>query len=189
MKPLTFPWVIALSGCLLFVALLARVVSSAEPEPPCVSAVKTITAQVKGMQDWTIIGDRDKLDACSAEYVAALRSIRQYDNATIRAAFVALAKGSEDDSSLIAKMYVLTKGIFQVPERVPADEKHEELIGSWLGVPSDDRGVDGCWPWAIGKDGSLRLKAKFRGYRGPDIDPIKVFDFCATTYPRRRIPK
>jgi hypothetical protein len=189
MKPLTGRWVTALSCCLLFVAFLVCVVSSEEQGSPTLSAVKPITEHIKGMQDWSIIGDNDKLELCGSEYLASLRSISKYDNATIRAAFVALAENSEDDFSLTAKMYVLTKGLFQVPERVPSDEKHEELIGNWLGVPSDDRGVDGCWPWATDKDGSLRLKAKFAGYRGPDIDPVKVFDFCAKTYLRRRFDK
>jgi len=97
----------------------------------------------------------------------------------------AYAKPHTDDLSLISKLYLLLRLLFDVPEA----SNVVAIFGAWIGeggpYPYDgSETVNLLWPLGY-QNQRLILKSGFEGYLGAPYDGLAEYDFFASRFPWR----
>jgi hypothetical protein len=83
----------------------------------------------------------------------------------------------------MSRLYVLSRYIFNVPERAKFDSP---TFGGWMGVPHNSEEINLLWPLSYDQQGNLALTGQFGGYMGDDYLAIQEFDYFRSAYGARR---
>ncbi len=149
------------------------------------------------MPDWSALGVSDEYAVERRQIEEAVRRIAAYDLDTIRAAEQLYRSSPPMWLGGAAKLFVLNKFIFSLPQTVRRASPHFRLFGGWMGGPisgdpydpRDTDEMDMRWPWEADASGEWRLVGRFSGFMGPTSDSLGEFDYYRQHFGKREIPK
>lgn len=184
MSVLTVLAMVALSGC-----SSQQDLGDTERWQPVSQGSVQVAALLGGMPDWSTMGPRD-LDT-HISILSCLWHISRYDTATIRDGvllYVRDAKVGGPDRRDEARLFVLIKYLFDLPETLPEDAP--KILKDYIVSPTSqsEPPADFRWPFVVERDGRITLEGTY-GFSWRWGYPIMdIFDAYSSHFKRRPVP-
>lgn len=170
--------------------------------------IAEIRRLLEAMPDWPPFvfipnrASREKEEKIVRSIEDTMRRIARYPSGSIRAAMKELHQkytlGTRGTRGLDvdAKLFLLNKYLFDLPETVRRDSRHfAYFLTGWAGMPmtgdpntpKDSDKAFVRWPWRAGRDGQWHLTGRTTIYMGPPYRPLRMFDYFRREFGRRKV--
>jgi hypothetical protein len=149
---------------------------------PTNQIVEKIISQIHSCPSWSDI-ERGGIMKVESRLMDSLAKVSENDIAMIREAIRILFSNPQQDTAMWAKVFILNRYLFQVPEESPIDDK---LFGGWAGVQVNNGKVNRLWPLSHEVEGRLRIVGEFEGYFGNGYQGLDEFDYFQRTFGLRK---